>query len=226
MVVLAAAPALEAQVGHPPGSSPYRDLRVRNLLSLQAGYMGGSGGSAGVGPVDGYYGGARFDLHFGGPLAFSVGAGAARLDRLLLDPNEGPDARVIGTGQQTVVLADVGIDFYMTGGKTWRGFAPYVGAGLGLAFGSRVPEDSSQFEFGTRFQFAPHIGFRWHGGGRLSLRVEARDVIWRLRYPTVFFDEPPNAPGEPPILDRQTMGSAEWTHVPMVTFSIGYALRL
>ena len=43
---------LDAQVGHPPESSPYRPLRAKRVISVGGGYLWGSSGKAKVGKLD------------------------------------------------------------------------------------------------------------------------------------------------------------------------------
>lgn len=225
LAMIAAAPAA-AQVGHAPESSPYRPVLARQVVSAVGGYLGGERGIAGVGPSDGQLYGARFDMLFSGPVNVTFEAALADLERNVIDPTQGPDDRAVGTFAQKVLLADIGINLVLTGAKTWHGFAPYVGGALGLAVGERVGADSSGFNFRTQFLLAPQLGIRWHPADRLMFRVEGRDVIWRLSYPAIFFQEPANAPGAPSVLDPVTTNDSDWTHHWTVSFSLGFAIKL
>lgn len=225
LATVAAAPAA-AQVGHAPESSPYRPVLARQVVSAVGGYLGGERGIAGVGPSDGAFYGARFDLLFHGPINLTFEAALADLERYVIDPTQGPDARAVGTFSQKVLLTDIGINLVFTGAKTWHGFAPYVGGALGIAVGENVAADSSGFDFRTQFLLAPQVGIRWHPTDRLMFRVEGRDVIWRLSYPDLFFQEPANAPGEPSVLDPVTTNDSDWTHHWTVSFSLGFAIKL
>ncbi len=217
---------LAGQVGHAPESSPYKDLRAKHVLSLSAGYLGGSAGAAGVGPTDGPLFGARLDLLLGGPAEVFFGLDVADLSRLVLDPTKGAASRVKGTFNQSVIIGEAGLAMRLTGQKTWNGLVPYFGLGLGVAFGSGVAQDSSTFEFGTKFHVDPRLGIRWFPTDRINFRFEFRDVVWRLRYPALFFDPPVEAPEEPSLLDPVTMDDTEWTHHPTLVISLGYAIRL
>lgn len=225
--VLLVPDAVRAQVGHWPESSPYHDLRAKQILSLSAGYLRGGAGAAGVGPTDGLLGGVRFDIHLGGPVAANLGVSYAYLDRLLIDPRQAPDTRVLGNAMQSLLIAEAGVNLVLTGPKTWHKLAPYVGVSLGLALGGDVPEDTlSGFTFSTKFQLGPQIGVRWYATDRVSLRIEARDILWRLSYPQVFFGTGTlSDPGPTPVLDPLVHGEAEWTHHPTVFLGLGYAIR-
>ena len=222
--VTAAAPgAATAQVGHAPESSPYRELNTKYQISATAGYSWGGGGKVGVGPGHGTVYGGRADIHLAGPGAIQLGVNVGSLDRVMIDPTAAPDARILGTVKQSVVMADVGLNLVLTGEKTWHGFAPYFGASAGIAIGGSVPEDSlSGYEFKTKFLVGPQIGFRWQIFDRLSARVDARDVIWRLSYPDRFFEAPEDYPDQP-VLDPQFNKNTQWTHNPMLLFSLGYS---
>jgi len=226
-VMLGVSHDLSAQVGHPPESSPYRDLRAKRVLSMTAGYLSGSSGTAQVGPGSGPFAGARFDIHLGGPAAAAFGLAFASLDRTIINPTVAPEERVLGTASQSVMLADAGIDLLLTGEKSWHRMIPYVGASLGLALGGAVTADSSSgFKFATQFKTGPHVGLWMHSSDRITFRVEARDVIWRLKYPSGFFANPAQAPDTDPVLDSNTMKDTQWVHHLMLTFAVGFSLGL
>lgn len=213
-----------AQVGHDPDASPYRDIYGKFILGISGGYANGSGGSAGVGPSKGPFGGARLDIHLSGPANVGFDAMYASLDRLIIDPTLLPDERELETLKQSVVLLMAGVGLHATGHKSWHGLVPFVGASIGLTFGGEVPGDSVMqgFSFDTKFVLAPWAGIRWHLGDRLSLRLEARDMIWQLKYPTAFF-EPPSL-GQPPVLDPLTKSTSEWTHNFWFIGVLGYTI--
>ena len=62
------------------------------------------------------------------------------------------------------------LQFNLSGGKSWHRIAPFVGAGVGLAFAKATPADTSQYEFGRKFYLAPSVGFRFFITDRLHLR--------------------------------------------------------
>jgi hypothetical protein len=216
------APATAAQVGYEPGSSPYRNLPGNKWLSIIGGYLGGSAGSAGVGPTDGMLMGVRTDIGVTAAIDLTGDIAMADLQRLPIDPREGPDNRVLGTARQTVLLGQAGVVLRLTGEKTWNRILPYAGLTMGLAVGTEVRADSmSNFNFGIHFMTGPQIGVRVHPGGRMFLRIEARDLVWRLSYPNVFFDAPANDPLAPPVLNPLTEDDSEWTHHPTLMFGLG-----
>jgi hypothetical protein len=216
---------VEAQVGHRPEASPYRDLYARRVLALTGGFLSGSSGEAGVGPGDGLFTGARFDLHLGGPAGLTFGAGVANLERVVIDPTFGPDNRTVDTTSQNVLLVDGGFDLLLTGEKTWHRLIPYFGASMGIALGTSVDADTaSGYSFSTHFTVGPRLGVWVHPSDRITFRIETRDVIWRLKYPEGFFSIPENEPTEPPVLDANVMKDTQWVHHLGLTLSIGYTI--
>ena len=216
---------VSAQVGHRPESSPFTDLKARRVLSIAGGYLIGSSGSAKVGPGSGSYAGARFDLHLSGPAAFSFGAGLASLERIIIDPTQGPENRTLDTASQSILMLDADIDILLTGEKTWHGMIPYFGAGLGFALGGDVSADSlSGYSFSTHFTTGPHVGIWFVPSDRITFRIEARDKIWRLKYPDGFFSAPVNEPTATPVLDANVMKDTQWVHHLALTFTLGYTI--
>jgi hypothetical protein len=215
----------EAQVGHRPESSPYSDLRAKKVLSLVGGFFSGSPGKVDVGPASGPYSGARFDLHLGGPAGVTFGTGVANLERVLIDPTLGPANRTLDTTTQAVLLIDAGFDLLFTGEKTWHGLIPYFGAGMGMALGTSVDADSlSGYSFSTHFTTGPRLGVWVHPSDRITFRIEARDLLWRLKYPDGFFSVPEQEPTETPVLDANVTKDTEWVHHLGLTISIGYTI--
>ena len=217
--------AAAGQVGHLPDTSPYRDMRIKQTVTFMGGYLTGGRGKAGVGPSAGPLAGARWDFHVGGSLALFLGAMGSDLERNLVNPIEPPGpTRNFGTARQNVWVADAGINLILTGRKTWRGIAPYAGVGAGMVFGNQVPEDSV-FTFSRKFHIGPQIGMRYFLNRRFHLRVEARYLIWRMTYPSVFLTIPDEEP-RTPVIDGDVDRLAEWVHHPVLLIGLGWTIRL
>jgi len=221
------APAtLSAQVGHDPARSPYRPIGARTNLSLVGGYLGGSGGKLGIGPSDGFLVGARYEMRLTGPTDASLTISRGQFDRLIPNPNAPADSQITGPVSQSVIFVDAALQILLTGDKTWNRLAPYLGASLGLGFGSGVPADSSGFRYATKFLTGPLLGVRLYPGGGLTFRVEGRLTFWRLRYPSGFFANPARAPTDPPLLNPDVESDTDWTAHPTVLIGLGWAFRL
>ena len=227
LLVTVAAPAA-AQVGHPPDASPYQDIMKGHSITPMVGMFGGGGGRFGIGGRDGTTYGVRYDLRAGGTISFGASVARGTLERLVVDPFVRLADRVSGPVDQKTTFADLSIQLNLTGGKTWRRIAPYAGVALGMAFGGDIAADTSDYEFGNKFYFAPHIGTRVFLTSRVLLRADARATFWKLNYPDSFADEPPLEPGtddEPNavIPDNQM---DEWVVSPWVQVGLGFLFRL
>src|SRR2546428_2003590 len=155
--VIASYNVTAAQVGHDPGHSPYRDVRRGAAWVLTFGNLGGSRGSVGVGLSSGKTGGIRYEPSFGA-IGASLGLAYGRTDRYVVDPTQDSlsPQRKTGPFLNDVVLADAGLQLVLTGRKTWRGFAPYVGGALGVAISGSSPPDLDGDQFGTEVMPAPN----------------------------------------------------------------------
>ncbi len=208
---LAGPPSLAAQVGHPPQSSPYSDLAKGTSFTVLGGRFLGDGGRQGVGPHSGYTFGIRYDLRASRALALGLGVERGNLQRLIITPSQPVAQRISGPVDQQVTFAEAFITLNLTGGKTWHGFAPFTGIVSGVAFATSTPADTSGYNFGKKFFFAPAAGFRMFLGDRLHLRAEVRGSFWKLSYPPSF-----NA-GITPV----TANVSEWNLTPWFVVGLG-----
>ncbi|HXL05292.1 MAG TPA: hypothetical protein VN964_00110, partial [Gemmatimonadales bacterium] len=167
--VLASWNAASAQVGYEPGHSPYHDIPRGAVWALSVGHLGGSRGDVGVGPSDGLTGGLRYEVSFGA-VGASLGLAYARTSRFAQDYTKDSTSRRTGPFNDPIVLADAGLQLVLTGRKSWRRFAPFVGGALGVAIGSALAQDTSGYRFGTKITLAPNAGVRWYPARRISVR--------------------------------------------------------
>jgi hypothetical protein len=203
-----------AQVGYDPGHSPYRDIRRGAVTVLTFGYLGGSRGSVGVGLTNGATGGIRYEVQFGA-VGASLGLAYGRTRSFIMQlPKDTVPPRATGPYDNGVVLADAGLQLVLTGRKTWRGFAPYIGGALGLAVAPALPNDTSGYRFGTKFTVAPNAGLRWYPTRGLSVRADFRLLLWKLRYPVSY--KVPNSNGVrilPVTASLDDWASHRWTTI-------------
>jgi hypothetical protein len=187
----------QAQVGHPPERSPYRDVRYGSSITPVFGRLGGDGGEARVGPHHGNTYGVRFGFRMSGFIEGGVSATYLDLERFIVDADDSVATRVSGPVSQSVVMIEAALQFNITGGKTWHNLQPFFTGGIGYNFSSSTGADTSGFEFGKRFSIAPGAGVRYYLGDRIQLRLETRRLFWKLSYPPSFLDEPDAEPGTP-----------------------------
>ena len=217
---------LRAQVGHPPQSSPYRDVRKGHTFTAIAGYFSGDGGEFNIGPHDGGVFGVRYDLRSGSTIQLGLEIAHGDLDRFIVDPTARVADRKTGPVSQSLTLADLGIQFNLTGGKSWHRLAPFVGASAGVALAGDTPEDVSQYDFGRKFYLAPMAGFRLFLSDRFHLRGEARATFWKLKYPATFQEEPTAEPGtsqNPNAVIPPGGKLSEWTTSSWLQVGLGYS---
>jgi hypothetical protein len=178
--------ALTAQVGHDPARSPYRDVGGSTFITLFAGQFFGDGGTYGVAPHNGQTYGLHINLMANRPVQINAGIIYGDLERLLLDPRKPVGERSTGPVPNSVLWIDTGVQFNLTGNKTWHGLAPYTGVMSGLAFVESAPEDPGLFKMGTTFVLSPMIGTRYFLGRSVHLLAEARFQFWQVKYPTTY----------------------------------------
>jgi hypothetical protein len=205
-------------VGHPPERSPYKNLRAKQAAQFVTGYLFGDRGEAGIGPADGPIFGIRYDRAVGTPLDIQLGLSYGHLTRNSVDPTKPVATRLLGRTTQDLVMMEAGMSLVVTGRKTWRGFAPYVGGTIGVAFETDIGSDITGYQFGTKALFTPHLGLKWYPIQAFAIKFEARDYIWRLSYPETYIVS--YQTGIPPVLPSGK--TTEWTHHPALLFSVGY----
>lgn len=174
--------------------SPIRFIEQTQSLGVHAGYLFTEPGNPAVGPRNAPIFGVRYNLRFTGPLSGEAAISFAPTERAIIAEDTqlpGIDPQPTGdVATMNLILAEAGLRFHLTGPRTWRNFAPYVLATGGVAadlsgrgeFDEALPE-AQQFRFGPAFAVGVGLGTDWFLTERLSLRLEARDHIFRLQVP-------------------------------------------
>src|SRR5947208_2075428 len=220
-VVLSVSPTvgLSGEVGTDPAQSPYHDFRRGSGPRLGLGYLSGDRGTLPASITDGVTFGVRYEAWMGKSMSFTAGLAYGQTSRLIVDPFKDDSVRKSGPIDDDVILADLGLQLSLTGAKTFHGFAPYVGTSLGLAFGSRLPADTSGYQFGTKFTFTPGAGLRWYLASRINVQADARLVFWKLRYPVNYLTSlSPDGTAVLPLTAKPT----DWTIHPWVSLGVGW----
>ena len=212
-----------AQVGHDPGSSPYRDVLLLPALAVYGGHLSGDRGRVDAGPSNMNTIGLRYELPSGKSMLFQFHLAYMMGDRFILDPraDSSSAARKTGPYESNLVLTEIALNHRLTGAKTWHRLGPYVGVGLGLLFDVHSPGDTtnSGYKFGTKVGLAPVVGTRWYPFRRVIINGEARLQAWRLKYPASFHATlSPDGSRVVPITQPLT----DWTWHPWLSVSIGW----
>jgi hypothetical protein len=224
---MSAAPAV-AQVGFDPAKSPYRPIVHGTYWILSAGKFSGAGGRVGAAPHNGEVVGLQ--VNFLADKTIQVGAGIfyGFLERNVIDPDKAPDEQLVRVADLNTLWVDAALRFSLTGGKTWRRLAPYVGSGFGVTFSEKVANDPGEFGHGTKFYLAPLAGTRFFLADRVYLQVEGRIQFWQVKYPDSWAQEPSEAPGTPeePNAVLPDGRPSEWSATPWLQIGLGYTVRL
>lgn len=185
-----------AQVGRLPAASPYHDILGARWLDLSGGKVLGTGGPLLVGPRNGTLAGARVTFRGNHTLQLSLGGWWANTVRHVVDANDSIATRVKPDISNSLYAAEFGLQFNLTGAKSWHRLAPFTALGIGLVKGQKTPvADTSGYAFGTHFYFAPSAGTRIMLTQGIALRAEARALFWSLKYPASYSVEPSKQPG-------------------------------
>jgi hypothetical protein len=186
VVALFAALPAAAQVGHDPESSPYRDLEHKQEITWLFGYMKARHDPAGILPRSAPTIGARYEINLTGPLDFSADVTRSSSERTVLDPAKPGATRDQGSQSTPVYAADVALALDLTGRKSWNHLVPQLRGGLGVVT-SRAKDDSSGYSFGTPFAFTFGGGLKFVPGGRLQLRADLTDRVFKQSYPDSYY---------------------------------------
>jgi hypothetical protein len=214
---LVALPAAAQVVGYPPASSPYSDLEYSQELTLEFGYARARHDPAGVAPKSAPLLGLRYELSIVGPLALSSEITRTFSDRDVLDPSKPKATRSLGTESAPVYSADVALAMNLTGRKSWHNLVPQVRAGLGVV-SSSAKDAASGYSFGTPFAFTFGGGVKVVPGGRVQLRGDLTDRVFKLSYPDAYYRL---ASDNTAVLDVSTPRSA-YTHHLGMTLGVSY----
>jgi hypothetical protein len=207
------------QVGHTPETSPYTDLVYRQDLTTFTGYLNTRRDPAGVAPRSGPLAGIRYALLLSGPAQLTARLAYARSERTVLDPLEPASSRVvISDAKVPLLLGDVGLALSLTGFKSWNRLVPELTGGLGFISDFRTEGDVGGFSFGTRFALTLGAGIRYVPTGRLQLRADLTDYLYKVAYPDSYYQA---ASGQTAIL-KADQSKSFWTHNPSITFGVSY----
>jgi hypothetical protein len=206
--------------------TPYREIPNGRYIELIGGKIFGDGGPIPVAPQDGNAFGGRVVFRGNHTVQLGFGGWVANTKRFVVDADDSVSKRISGPIDQRLVAGEASIQFNVTGGKSWRGLAPYAGVGIGIVMGEKSPAaDTSGYKFGTKFFFAPNAGTRIFLGQRAFVKVEARALFWKINYPGSYSDEPAQQPGtvDSPNAVNPTGKRGEYVVTPALFAGLGWA---
>jgi hypothetical protein len=211
--------------------SPYRYVERAHSVGASIGYLWTDpdvsltdSTSAAMGHASSPVVSVRYQLRASGPLSIDFTVGASEGTRKLFAPVYNADSTVVTAGDlgvdvpSTIVTADAGLRFHITGNRTWNHLAPFVAGSGGIVADIRGTLDEEAeaelgatevFRFGPSFAVGAALGTDWFPRPNTSLRLEMQGRLWRMRTPTGF------------QVDRTTERTG-WN--PLVGLSVGGAI--
>jgi hypothetical protein len=178
-----------AQVGHLPQNSPYRDLENSQEFTAFYGHYDAGKDPIQVAPQDGPLWGLRYQIHVGGPAFLGARWSHVNSNRVAIDPTKVGAARQLGTHDVALNLYDLDLAINLTGQKTFHRIVPVVNLGIGVASCS-CTVTNDPYSFGTPFAFSFGGGLRYAPGGRFQLTADWNNHLYQLHYPTAYYVTP------------------------------------
>lgn len=213
-------------------SSPYEYIDPSMRVGATVGYLFTDtdvrltdSTSAALGPKSAPVFGVNYALRVSGPFSIEAGVSVSPSERQLFGPQFNADSTVVTAVDlgvsvpATIVMADAGLRFHLTGPRTWNGLAPFVAANAGITADVRGTfqeereaglSSTELFRFGPSFALGAALGTDWFATRRTSLRVEANGRLWRMRTPAG-------------LLANRDTDQREWN--PVVGVSVGGAIH-
>jgi hypothetical protein len=189
--VAAAAPAAAQRI-----DSPYRFLDHGQYVGVFAGHVDAAEGALQLGPQPAQMFGARWALRVSGPFSVSAELGYMPTTRMVRDTVFVPAEeafREIGEADMHMLSVMALLKLSLTGARTWNNLRPFAVAGAGavidLAGSPAVEEEmmaNVRYDFGTSFAGTFGGGVEWFPTQRVSVRADARNLLWRLGIPEAY----------------------------------------
>jgi hypothetical protein len=136
--------------------------------------------------------GLEYRGRFAGPLAGVVGVSYLPSQRTVYGQGTGSAVQALGDTDAHLIMAQAGLDFTVTGARTWHSLAPFLGATFGLITdiagrseletAASLPE-TQLIDFGPSLAVGASAGTDWYITDRFSLRAAARGHLWRFKTP-------------------------------------------
>ena len=188
LVLFAIGSPLAAQVV----PSPYRFLERSQGIGLHAGYLFTDRGEFDTGPHSAPIVGLEYRGRFAGPLSGVAGVSYLPSQRTVYGPGTNNAVQALGDTDAHVLQAMAGLEFTVTGARTWNSLAPFLGATAGLiadlAGRSSLEKDANLaethlVELGPSFAVGGSAGTDWFINDRFSVRAALRGHLWRFETP-------------------------------------------
>lgn len=203
----ASASAMPASAQAPSITSPYEFVEGSHGLFAFGSAVLTDRGTLDTGPGSGYAAGIEYNYRISGPFNIAVRTAYFPTTRRVYndtstladsadvrrDPTTGLEQ--IATADLSLLLLDASLRFDFTGPRTWYNLQPYAVIGVGGALAlsqATTGEDqlSADENLRVRFQdgFTGHVGagVELHLSDRITVRADARDLLWKIHLPPGF----------------------------------------
>jgi opacity protein-like surface antigen len=193
--------AAVAAIAAPPAAaqridSPYRFLDHSQSIGVYGGYLGAREGRLSAGPQPAPVVGAHWAIRLSGPITLGAELGFSPMKRTVRDTAfVAADSLYaeLGEADLNLLLGMANLRFNVTGARTWNGLQPFFLFGGGIAMdlsgASSIEQEiptNARFSFGTSFAGQLAAGVEWFPSERVSVRADARNVLWKLSIPEAF----------------------------------------
>lgn len=175
-------------------NSPYRFVDESQAAGVWAGYMLADQGDVGLGPKNGPVFGGRYAIRVSGPFQIELEGGYFPTTRAVLDTTVVESVfEEVGEANLKLALLNGSLRFNLTGARTWHNIQPFFAFGAGAVINlsgengadTDVPADV-RFDLGTRFAGQLGGGIEWFPTRQLTVRLDARNVLWKINTPEPF----------------------------------------
>ncbi len=176
--------------------SPYRWIERGLRVGLFGGYHNGSRGNLEYGQGPTSVAGARFRVRISSPLSLELGAGYAGAERWVIDPRLTTGPAPVDTVSASWLRLEAGVQLALTGRRTWNRLQPYAvfGGGFVIGLDEQIGEPFEDealrgfvYEIGTAPALFAGVGVELFASDRITLGLEVRDYLVRLRAPDGWF---------------------------------------
>jgi len=191
------AAAQEATAGGVPHiTSPYHWIGPNLRMGLFGGWLSTNRGVSDLGPGSTPYGGLAFRARISNPLSIEVQASYGKSNLWVIDPRLAGGPAPVDTTTTRWASLEAGLQFAITGQRTWHRLQPYVLLEGGFLRGfdyqpspalAGAGDASFRYSLGTMPVLEAGAGFEIIPGGRFSVSLEARDKLLHIKAPAGFF---------------------------------------
>ena len=211
-------------------TSPYEFLETSQGLYGYGTYISTDRGALEMGPHSGPAAGLGYSIRISGPFVLDARLGYFPTKRTVYDIDLGVDSLAVaedpmadltevGEADLSLIVIDASLRFDLTGPRTWNALQPYALVGVGgvlNASSDNSVEESLPSDLDIRVRFRNGVtghlggGVEWHASRRLTVRADARGLLWKLHIPNGF------------VREGRRIDTEEWTQSAHLSLGLGY----